>query len=65
VVENEHVVLMDFGKAVKLSEAKMYHLGEIERQEYISKYPHLAPEVVYGQKKTNQYTVIFMLSINL
>ena len=59
------LVLIDFGKAVKLSDAKMYHLGEIERQEYMSKYPHLAPEIVYGQKKqsvfmgkkNNQYKV--------
>ena len=24
VIENDHIVLIDFGKAVKISEAKMY-----------------------------------------
>ena len=59
LVENDHIILIDFGKAVKLSEVKMYHLGEVEKEEYISKYPHLAPEVVYGQQKQSVYSDIY------
>lgn len=63
VVENDHIVLIDFGKAVKLSEAKMYHLGEIEKQEYVSKYPHLAPEVIYGQQRQSEYSDIYAVGL--
>lgn len=39
VIEKDHIVLIDFSKATKLSEAKHYQLGETEKQEYIAKYP--------------------------
>ena len=51
VIEEDHIILIDFGKATKFSEARRYNLGETEKQEYLTKYPHLAPEVVYGQQR--------------
>lgn len=65
VVENEHIVLIDFGKATKLLEARLYHLGETEKQEYIAKYPHLAPEVVYGQQRQSMYSDMYSVGLVL
>ena len=56
VLDNDHVVLIDFGKATKISEAKLYHLAESEKVEYMTKYTHMAPEVVYGQQRQSIYS---------
>ena len=46
--ENYQVVLIDFGKATRFTEAKRYSLSEFERREYIRKYPHIAPESTFS-----------------
>ena len=57
--DNYHIVLVDFGKATKLAEAKIYHLTEAEQQKYILNYPHIAPEVIYGRNKQSIYSNMF------
>ena len=46
VIDGDHIVLVDFGKATRFSQARMYRLTEAEKQEYTRKYPHLAPELI-------------------
>ena len=46
--ENYQIVLVDFGKATKLTKGRMYHLNWQEKHEYRQKFPQLAPEVVEG-----------------
>ncbi len=41
-----HAVLIDFGKA-----RDVHHLTDIEKLNYFSRYPHIAPEVVHGEHK--------------
>ena len=42
VLDNDHIVLIDFGKATKVSEAKLYHLAEAEKP---TKYPHMVQQM--------------------
>ena len=42
------IVLVDFGKATKLTQGRMYHLNRHEKDEYQRKFPQLAPEVIEG-----------------
>ena len=42
------IVLVDFGKATKLTQGRMYHLNWQEKHEYQQKFPQLPPEVVEG-----------------
>lgn len=56
-----HIVLVDFGKATKIAEAKHYHLTETEQQEYIINYPQIAPEVIYGRSKQSIYSDMFAI----
>ena len=44
--ESYQVMLIDFGKAIKISESKQYHLSDIEKLEHMRKYPHISPEVL-------------------
>ena len=53
------VVLIDFGKATKISEGKRYTLSGAEREEYIRKFPHIAPEIVKGETKQNIYSDMY------
>ena len=46
--KNYQIVLVDFGKATKLTQGRMYHLSGHEKNEYRRKFPQLAPEVVEG-----------------
>ena len=57
--DNNQVVLIDFGKATHISEAKRYHLSETERSEYTYKYPHMAPEVIYGESSQTTFSDMF------
>ena len=45
---NYQIVLVDFGKATKLTQGRMYHLNWQEKHEYQQKFPQLPPEVVEG-----------------
>jgi hypothetical protein len=51
-----HIILIDFGKATILSQAKFYRLSAHKKQEYTIKYPHLAPEVIDGVRKQSIYS---------
>ena len=53
------VVLIDFGKATKLSEGKRYHLSGVEQAEYVRKFPHIAPEVIEGETKQSTHSDIY------
>ena len=39
--------------------ARKYDLTETNRAEYLKKYPHIAPEVVHGQRKQSQFSDIY------
>ena len=65
VIEEDHIILIDFGKATKFSEARRYNLGETEKQELLTKYPHLAPEVVYGQQRQSVYSDVYAAGLIL
>ncbi len=60
-----HIILIDFGKASRLSKAKVYHLTETEKQEYFVKYPHLAPEIIYGTHRQSVYSDIYSIGLVL
>ena len=40
------IVLIDFGKAMKIAESRRYHLTLFKQSEYIRKCPHIPPEVI-------------------
>ena len=42
------IVVVDFGKATAVDDGKKYHLNPIERSEYLTRYPHMAPEIIEG-----------------
>lgn len=65
VLDNDHIVLIDFGKATKISEAKLYHLAESEKLEYVTKYPHMAPEVIYGRQRQSMYSDMYAVGLVL
>ena len=46
--DNYHPVIIDFGKARKTDEAKLYSLTMSKQLEYKKYYKHIAPEVVAG-----------------
>ena len=46
--QHVQVVLIDFGLACYISEAKTFKLSEIERAEWFRHYSHIAPEVIEG-----------------
>lgn len=56
-----HIVLIDFGKATEISSGRRYNLSEVEKVEYLVRYPHIAPEVVHGESrqsvKSDMYAV--------
>lgn len=65
VIEDDHIVLIDFGKATKFQQATLYRLGEVEKQEYIVNYPHLAPEVIYGLQRQSVYSDMYSVGFVL
>ena len=56
--DGHHIIVIDFGKATKTANAKVYHLNLIEQQKYTVKYPHLAPEIISGRRKQSEYSVM-------
>ena len=42
------IVIIDFGKATKISEGKKFELSNKQKEEYMQKCPHFAPEVIDG-----------------
>ena len=65
VIDDTHIVLIDFGKATEILKARRYNLGEDEQQEYLIKYPQLAPEVIDGRKKQSVYSDIYAIGLIL
>lgn len=63
VIDGDHIVLIDFGKATEVLKAKFYSLGEAEKQEYVINYPHLAPEVIDGRKKQSVYSDMYSVGL--
>lgn len=55
------IVLIDFGKATKISDSKRYHLTAIEKCEYIRKYPHIPPEVIEGVCRQSKSSDIYAI----
>ena len=51
---NHQIVVIDFGKATKIDEGKMYTLSELEKSEYKLKYSHIAPEIIQGVSKQSR-----------
>ncbi len=49
--DSYQVVLIDFGKATRMSESKRYHLSDLEKREYARRHPHISPEVIEGEMK--------------
>ena len=52
-------VLTDFGKATKISEAKLCRLTECKKAEYTRKYTHIPPEVIEGETRQSVYSDMF------
>ena len=52
---NIHVVLIDFGKATSIESGV---LSEEEQMTYLSRFLHIAPEVVHGEYKQSIYSDI-------
>jgi len=57
--EEYQIILIDFGKATKLSQGKQYHLSWREKWEYIQKFPQLAPEVIEGDCRQSTHSDIY------
>ena len=57
--EEYQIVLIDFGKATKLSQGKQYHLSSKEKQEYTQKFPQLAPEVIEGDCRQSAHSDMY------
>ena len=58
-----HIVLIDFGKATTISQAKFYRLNVHEKHEYTIKYRHIAPEVIDGQQKQSVYSDMYSVGL--
>ncbi len=56
-----HIVVIDFGKTESMSNAKRYDIPEADRAQYLTKYPHIAPEIVYGQSKQSPYSDMYSI----
>ena len=51
-------VLIDFGKATAKESGRTSKLSDQGKITYLSRYPHIAPEVVHGEFKQNIYSDI-------
>lgn len=62
-VTNISAVLIDFGKATKLSNAKLFTLSEIDQADYMSRPVnfYLAPEVLSGESRQSRYSDMFAI----
>lgn len=54
-------IIIDFGKARTIKNAKIYRLNEVEKKEYLKYYTHLAPELVLGSCPQSVLTDIYSL----
>lgn len=64
-VTYQQIVLVDFGKAIHMKNAKRYSLSEYERREYIRKFPHIAPEIIEGETKQSVKGDMFAVGLVL
>lgn len=56
-----HIVLIDFGKATDRTHGRHYSLSEIEKVTYLTRYPHIAPEVTHGERPQSTFSDIYSL----
>lgn len=56
---DQHIVVIDFGKATIIQSAKKYSLNEKEIQSYFQNYRHIAPEVVRGECQQSPHSDMF------
>ena len=56
-----HIVLIDFGKATDCTRGRHYSLSEIEKVTYLTRYPHIAPEVTHGERPQSTSSDIYSL----
>ena len=59
ISEEYQIILIDFGKATKLTHSKQCHLSWKERREYTQKFPHLSPEVIEGDYRQSAYSDMY------
>ena len=57
------IILTDFGKATTISSGRSYHFNEQEKVKYLTKYPHVAPEVVHGECKQATYSDMYAVGV--
>lgn len=57
------IVLSDFGKATPISQGRQYHFSDSAKARYLSKYPHIAPEVVHGESKQATFSDIYAVGM--
>lgn len=55
------IVLIDFGKATSRTQGQQYNLSEIEKVTYLTRYPHIAPEVTHGELPQSTASDIYSL----
>lgn len=58
---NVQIVLIDFGKATSVDKGKTYKLTDIEKSQYTTKFPHMAPEVINGFSPQSKMSDIYSL----
>ena len=57
-LSGQHIVIVDFGKGTTASAAKRYTLTEEEREPYLRRYSHVAPQIVHGESSSsNMFSV--------
>lgn len=56
-----HPVLIDFGKATRCTQGRHYKLSEVEKVTYLTRYPHIPPEVVYGDQPQSTFSDVYAL----
>lgn len=56
-------VLIDFGKACTLDNAKFYHLNDKEKEKYRKCHCHIAPELVRGTHAQSLFSDIYSLGM--
>lgn len=60
-----HVVLIDFGKATHVTRGRVYNLTEREKEQYVVKFPHYAPEVINGNGKQTIMSDMYAVGVLL
>lgn len=56
---NYQIVIVDFGKATKLKDGRMFRLSIEEKLDYQKKFSHVAPEVVEGEYRQSVYSDMY------